>query len=147
MSALTFAKTFTGLAARGLSSLLAGVLPKKMHSALPGGQYAIAPISTSALECSSSTLTGIEKYISSPHRFALPSIGNASQIRSAVCGFSLLNAASTVPVAFVDILIRLSKIIKPALGILQINQTARYHFETCATRSRRSCLCDKHSRG
>ena len=147
MSPVTFAKTFTGLAARGLSSPLAGVLPKKMHSALPGGQYAIAPTSTSALECSSSTLTGIEKYISSPHRLALPSIGSASQIRSAVCGFSLLNVASTVPVAFVDILIRLSKLIKPALGILQINQTARYHFETYATRSHRCRKYDKHSRG
>ena len=60
-SPLTFANTFTGLAARGLSPLLAGVRPKKMHSAFPGGQYAMAPTSTSDFEFSSSVLTGIEK--------------------------------------------------------------------------------------
>lgn len=35
----------TGDAARGRASMLAGVGPKKIHSALPGGQYAISPTS------------------------------------------------------------------------------------------------------
>ena len=54
--------TFTALAARISFPLLAGVRPKKRHSAEPGGQYATAPISTTALEPgSSSACTGMPK--------------------------------------------------------------------------------------
>lgn len=41
------ATTFTGEAARGVESVLAGVGPQKMHTAFPCGQYAIDPTGTS----------------------------------------------------------------------------------------------------
>ena len=43
-------------AARGLASVLAGVGPKKMQIARPGGQYAISPTSMSSRAVESSIL-------------------------------------------------------------------------------------------
>jgi hypothetical protein len=51
-------------------------LPKKIHNALPGGQNAIVPISTSSIPFSISAFKGIEKYISSPHLLTLELIGS-----------------------------------------------------------------------
>ena len=57
----THPKTFTGLAGLISSPLLAGVGPKKMQKALPGGQNPRSPISTTSMGSSASTSTGIEK--------------------------------------------------------------------------------------
>jgi hypothetical protein len=58
---MVFAKTLTSLAARGLVSVLAGVRPKNMQKALPGGQYAMSPISTNSCAFSTDALTLVEK--------------------------------------------------------------------------------------
>ena len=58
---------------------LIGVGPKNKHTALPGGQNAISPNSTvSFAHLSSSISMSVEKYISSPHVCAEPSIGKIS---------------------------------------------------------------------
>ena len=54
--------TLTGLAGRISFPRLMGVGPQKRQSALPGGQYATAPLSTvSAASGASAASTGIEK--------------------------------------------------------------------------------------
>ena len=53
--------TFTGLAGLISSPWLAGVFPKKIQNAAPGGQYPRSPNSTIFLAFSSLTLTGTRK--------------------------------------------------------------------------------------
>jgi len=76
----------TALAGRISLPRLAGVWPKKMQNAVPGGQYASSPSETISFASSDSpSLTGIEKYISSPHVLPRCLIGSAFHIFSAVC--------------------------------------------------------------
>ena len=72
---------FTADAALISSPPDAGVGPKNIQNACPGGQYPNSPSSnTSLLFSSSSQLTGILKYISPPHRCAFARIGRAPYI-------------------------------------------------------------------
>ena len=65
--------------------MLAGVLPKNMQNALPGGQNAISPEDTKSDAFESSVAsTGIEKYISSPQTLAEPEMGKESHMLFAV---------------------------------------------------------------
>src|SRR5439155_22952228 len=54
-------KTFTALAGRISSPVLAGVRPKKMQNALPGGQYPRSPMATVSFGDSASTATPMSK--------------------------------------------------------------------------------------
>jgi hypothetical protein len=103
-------KTLTGLAGRILLPLLAGVGPKKKHIASPGGQYATSPKETTSRGFSVPHVTGISKYISSPHVFALPSIGNLLQIASAVSVLSSVNSAVIEPAEAVIIFMIFAKL-------------------------------------
>jgi len=85
---------FTGDAALISFPCEAGVVPKKIQKAFPGGQNANSPSSkTSRLLDSSSAVIGIEKYISPLQRLASPSIGSASAIDLDV-GLSLRSAST-----------------------------------------------------
>jgi hypothetical protein len=53
-----------------------GVFPKNMQKQLDGGQYAISPIWTTDIPFSFFDLTGMGKYISSPHVFTMALIGS-----------------------------------------------------------------------
>ena len=64
-------------AGRISSPELTGVGPKNKQIALPGGQNAISPKSTVSLAHSSFSLEmEVEKYISSPHIWEMPSMGS-----------------------------------------------------------------------
>lgn len=101
----TLPMTLTGLAGLISSPRLAGVGPKKMQKAFPGGQYPRSPTSTTSLGFSAPILTGMEKYISSPHVFALASMGRASHMARTVIGLSSVSSAWTSPADGVTILI------------------------------------------
>src|SRR5262245_34748674 len=83
-SPITRPTTFTGLSGRISSPWLAGVGPKKMQKARPGGQYARSPSSTTARGDSAPSVRPMPKYTSSPHVSALASRGSASQMACAV---------------------------------------------------------------
>ena len=100
--------TLTGLAARISYPRLAGVGPKKIHIADPGGRYAIVPISTMSWESGSSLASiGILKYISLPQVNPLALKGKVSHRASAV-GLQFKLAVTVIAPA--EILILLSSI-------------------------------------
>src|SRR5262249_35738805 len=107
-SPLTRPTTLTGLAGRISLPRLAGVGPKKMQNAWPGGQNARSPMVTTSFAPSASARTGMPKWISSPHVSALASIGSASQMAVAVLESFSSATALTCPAV-----IRIARAIEP----------------------------------
>ena len=83
-SPVIFPITVTELAALGCVPSPAGVGPKNMQKALPGGQKAIFPISMSSFPFSRSASMGILKYTSFPHKLISDLMGRIFKIFFAV---------------------------------------------------------------